>query len=212
MPAPGPGGPSCQDLLQQIIELLNEVAQRFNDALNDRHGLYEHHRRIADAHPEHGSWEGHERRYNQDRGDLRRKLAEWDADDDCRGFRLSPEQQTDMEEAREFGDKAFPERPAPAMRSGESEESAREGLRRFLPDSLVETVLVIGGIVVAAGIIACFATGVCEVAAVLGGLGYATAAAIAFILSRAGVRDTSDGPPIAAAGSPADEPTASAAA
>lgn len=62
-------------------------------------------------------------------------------------------------------------------------------LRQYLPDSLADTLIVVGGVAVAAAIVAGFATGVCEVVALLGG-GYATAAAIAFPLSRAGVRDT----------------------
>jgi len=46
------------------------------------------------------------------------------------------------------------------------------------------------GIVVVAGIIACFATGVCEVAAVVGGLGYATALLIMGLFRSAGIRDS----------------------
>ena len=73
-----PGGPGgCGELLQEIVDLLNELAQRFDDALDDRHDLYKYYRRLQDAHPEHGSWEGHGNRYNSTRDDLKRKLAEW---------------------------------------------------------------------------------------------------------------------------------------
>jgi hypothetical protein len=118
--SPGtPGGPDpCLDLLELIIHLLNEVAQRFNDAVNDRHNLFRDHRRLRDAGP-HGSWEGHQQRYASDQEKLRYKIAEWDADDPCRNYRLSPQQQEDLNEAREFGDKPFPSRPANTMREME---------------------------------------------------------------------------------------------
>jgi hypothetical protein len=44
----GPGGGNnCFDLLQAIIDLLNEVARRFNDAVDDLHDLYRYHREIS---------------------------------------------------------------------------------------------------------------------------------------------------------------------
>jgi hypothetical protein len=49
------------------------------------------------------------------------------------------------------------------------------------------------GIVVVAGIIACFATGVCELAAIVAGLGYATALLIMGLLRGAGIRDSGTG-------------------
>ena len=85
----------CLSLLEAIIELLNEVAQRFNDALNDPHNLFKYHRRMQDADPDHGSWDGHQNRYNEDRGRLRQKVAEWEIDERCRGYPLSRQQQED---------------------------------------------------------------------------------------------------------------------
>jgi hypothetical protein len=208
----GPGGGGCEDLLQAIIDLLNEVAQRFNDALNDPHGLYEHHRTPKDAHPDYGSWDGHRDRYNYDRDRLRHKLAEWDANDDCRGFRFNRQQQQDMDEAKEFAEKEFPARPAPSMsRSQENEQSVWDKLRQYLPDHIVEILIGLGAVVVAGAIIACFATGVCEFAAVLGGLGYATAALIMLLLRQAGVRDEPAGGPIASSEPAPDDGLPSAA-
>jgi hypothetical protein len=134
VPPGGPGGHDpCLDLLQTIIDFLNDVAKRINDALDDPHGLFEHHRRLKDAHPEHGSWDGHRDRYYYERGRLRQKLAEWDSNDDCRGFRLSRQQQEDLTEAREFGEKEFPERPARSLREGqEPEPSTRERIAESL--------------------------------------------------------------------------------
>ena len=126
---PAGGGPDrCMDLLAIIIELLNEVAQRFNDALDDRHHLYDFHRRIPDAHPDYGSWEGHQRRFLQDRDELRRRLLEWDNDDECRGRQLSTEHAAELAEAREFSGKEWPTRPL-AQRTQEdpaSDPSTRE--------------------------------------------------------------------------------------
>lgn len=135
-PPAGPGPDRCLDLLAIIIELLNEVAQRFNDALDDRHGLFDHHRRIRDAHPEHGSWEGHEQRFLEDRGRLRYRLAEWDADDECRGRQLSSEQASELAEARDFAGKDWPSRPA--RRSAEepaSDPSTRERMAEALREA-----------------------------------------------------------------------------
>jgi hypothetical protein len=108
--ATGGGGGGCDELLQAIIELLNEVSGRINAALDDKWGLFE------SPHPEHGSWGGHRDRFYYDRGRLRQKLAEWDSKDDCRGKRLSSEQQREMDEAREFAEREFPDRPAETMR------------------------------------------------------------------------------------------------
>src|SRR5262249_33159931 len=105
----GPGGPDpCLDILEAIIALLDEVAQRFNDAINDPHELFKYHRRARDAHPDYGSWDGHRDRYYYDRERLRQKVGEWDSNDDCRGYRLSDQQQRDLEEAEEFKNKEFP--------------------------------------------------------------------------------------------------------
>ena len=129
----GPGG--CGDLLQEIVDLLNEVAKRFNDALDDRHDLYKYYRRLQDAHPEHGSWEGHRNRYYSDRDDLRRKLAEWDSRDDCGDLELLPEQERNLREAREFSSKEFPTRPAASMRTAETEPDP--DLRRRITEALI---------------------------------------------------------------------------
>jgi Domain of unknown function (DUF4157) len=154
-----PGGPSgpdpCFDLLQAIIELLNEVAQRFNDAINDPHDLFKYHRRLQDAHPDYGSWDGHRDRYNYDRGRLREKLAEWKADDQCGDFKLSREQQEDLTEAEEFADKDFPAKPAPSMReTQEPELSVRERTARALRDAGVPAWAIAGLVVLVIAAIA----------------------------------------------------------
>lgn len=106
-----PEGPDpCLSLLERIIFLLDELAQRINDGLDDRHNLYKFHRRLRDSHPEHGSWEGHRQRFETERQELRDRLNEWD--NNCRGFMPSPQQQEDLNEAYEYKDREFPAEPA----------------------------------------------------------------------------------------------------
>ena len=76
--------------------------------------------------------------------------------------------------------------------NAENHGPASDYLRRThteIPSWLWPLVTVVG-IVVVAGIIACFATGVCEFAAVVGGLSYATAMMILGLLRSAGIRDS----------------------
>ncbi|MDQ1500952.1 MAG: hypothetical protein QOI86_4292 [Actinomycetota bacterium] len=193
----GSGG--CSDLLQAIIDLLNEVAQRYNDALNDPHNLFNNHRRVQDAHPDYGSWDGHRDRYYYDRDRLRQKLSEWEIDDDCRGYPLSKQQQEELQEAEEFRNKRFPERPAPSMSRSHEEagESVWDKLRKYLPEILVGALIAIAAIAAAVAIAACFASGACEFGLALAGLGILVAAGIAAALRAAGVRDEPSGEPMA---------------
>ncbi len=105
----------CLDLLQQIIELLDEVARRFNNALDDKYNLFKYRPGVNPEYPDKGTWDGHRNRYKYDRDRLRHKIAEWDSNDDCRGYRLNREQQEEFNEAKEFGEKEFPEKPSRAM-------------------------------------------------------------------------------------------------
>lgn len=201
---PGGGPDPCLELIQAIIEFLNDVAQRFNDALNDRHDLFRDHRGTKDAHPEHGSWDGHRDRYNYERDRLRRKIAEWDSNDDCRPFRLSRQQQEDLDEAREFGDKPFPDRPSPSMREAprEERESVWEKLRKYLPEILVGALVAIGAYFVAGAVVACFATGACEFAAALAGIGFLLVIGISAAMRAAGIQDSG---PVASSDDPGSD-------
>lgn len=201
---PGGGPDPCLDLILAIIEFLNDVAQRLNDALNDRHDLFRDHRGTKDAHPEHGSWDGHRDRYNYERDRLRRKIAEWDSNDDCRAFRLSRQQQEDLDEAREFGNKAYPERPSPSMREAPREvgESVWDKLRKYLPEILVGALIAIGAYLVAGAVVACFASGACEFAAVLAGVGFLLVIGISAAMRAAGIQDRG---PVASSDDPASD-------
>jgi hypothetical protein len=120
-----PGGPDpCLELIQQIIEFLEELARRINDALDDPHELFKYHRKISDAHPDYGSWDGHRDRYYYDRDRLRQKIAEWESNDDCKGYPLTQKQQYELTEAEEFKEKDFPEKPAPVMYEQKEEAPA----------------------------------------------------------------------------------------
>lgn len=187
------GHDPCLDLLQAIIELLDGVAKRFRDAQDDIHELFKYHRHINESHPDHGSWDGHRDRFYQERNDLKRKIAEWDANDDCGGFVLSPQQQEDLQEAREFGQKEFPSKPARALREAEEseQESTWDKLRGYLPGWVVQALIVLGVIAIAALLLLAFATGVGEVALACVGLGLVLGVAIKSAARASGVRDTS---------------------
>lgn len=123
----------CFDLLSEIIRLLEEVADRFRQAQEDRHRLFDFHRRAQDSHPEHGSWDGHREAYERRRQDLRRKLERWDNDDDCRMRRLSTAEQDELSDAREYAGREFPARPVPSMREAHAPGSDLEAeVRRGL--------------------------------------------------------------------------------
>jgi hypothetical protein len=183
-----PGRDPCMDLLEQIIALLDDVAKRFNDALDDEHGLFTDHRRVRDAHPTHGSWDGHADRYRYDQERLRTKLAEWEADDRCRGFPLSSHEEQEMAEAREFAHRPFPDRPAPAVARAQ-EESVWDRLRKYLSDHLVTVLMGVITVAAAAALVACFVTGACEIGLVLAGAGALVVIAVTAALRAAGVRD-----------------------
>lgn len=147
--AGSPGGPDpCMTLLQEIIFWLDEVAKRINDALLDEYELFKYYRRIKDSHPDHGSWDGHRDRYYRDRDQLRRKLAEWEADDDCRGRQLTLHQQEELDEAVRFKHKEYPTQPAEPTRRIVEEPSMREkvadALRRYgVPAFAIGTLVVL---------------------------------------------------------------------
>jgi Domain of unknown function (DUF4157) len=131
-----PGGPDpCLTILEQIIALLDEVARRIKDALDDPHQLFKYYRSTKNPHPDYGSWDGHRDRFYYDRDRLRQKIAEWESDDNCKGYPLSSEQKSELGEATEFKDKEFPGKPAPAMHEMEVEIDLREkianALRKF---------------------------------------------------------------------------------
>lgn len=132
--SPGtPDGPDpCLDLLQQIIELLNEVAKRISDALDDKWDLFKYRPGGNPEHPEAGTWDGHRNRYYYDRDRLRQKVAEWESNDDCRAYRLSKQQQEDLKEAEEFKEREFPQKPAKSMREAPEEPSFREKIAEAL--------------------------------------------------------------------------------
>ncbi|MFF3333628.1 hypothetical protein ACFYWX_29450 [Streptomyces sp. NPDC002888] len=190
---PTGGGGKCEDLLQAIIDLLNEVAKRFRDAQDDPHDLFKYHRHLDESHPEHGSWDGHRSKYDQKREELRRKIAEWEADDDCGKFRLSREQQEDLAEAREFGDKQFPTKPVRSLREAEEseQESIWDKLRKPLPDWVVKALIALGAVALAVVLVVAFATGAGEIALALAGIGLVLGLAIKAAVRAAGIRDTS---------------------
>jgi len=188
------GHDPCLDLLQAIIDLLDEVAKRFRDAQDDPHDLFKFHRHLNEAHPDHGSWDGHRDKFHEKRDELRRKVAEWDANDDCGEFRLSRQQQEDLIEAREFSGKEYPAKPARTLREAEEseQESIWDKLRRPLPGWVVNTLIALGAFALAVVLVVAFATGAGEIAVAVAGVGLVLGLAIKAAMRAAGVRDTSE--------------------
>lgn len=189
-----PGGGRCEDLPQAIIDLLDEVAKRFRDAQDDQHELFKFHRHLNESDPDHGSWDGHRQKYNEERERLRRAIADWEADDDCGGFQLSPRQQEDLAEAREFSAKEFPDKPSRALREAEEseQESIWDKLRKPLPDWVVDALIALGALALAVALVVAFATGAGEIALAVAGVGLVLGLAIKAAMRAAGIRDTSE--------------------
>ena len=130
----GPGDNRCFNLLQDLIFFLDELRRRISDAEVDANQLFRFYKKIRDAHPTYGSWEGHRQRFYEERDELRRRLAEWDSDDDCRGTPLSPEQEQELTDAREVAEREFPERPVQLTRDAAPVEEP--SLRDRIADAL----------------------------------------------------------------------------
>src|SRR5262249_13129985 len=132
-----PGGPDpCLQLLQEIIELLNEVARRIRQALDDKFDLFKFRPGPNPEHPEEGTWDGHRDRFYYDRERLRTKVAEWEKDDNRRGYPLSKQQKEELDEAYEFKEKEFPARPAPSMRQTQLEPEPELSFREKIANAL----------------------------------------------------------------------------
>ncbi|MGF6641352.1 DUF4157 domain-containing protein [Paraburkholderia sp. MM6662-R1] len=138
-----PGSPDpCGDILQQILDLLNLVADLINNALNDPHNLYKYFRDTP--HPEYGSWKGHRDNFYRERERLSLKIAEWEADDRCRGYPLSEQQQEELKEAYEYKEKEFPSKPAPSMYEEQESNPAGQPSTSSTWDNVLKVVIVLG--------------------------------------------------------------------
>ncbi|HAG84342.1 MAG TPA: hypothetical protein DCL61_25100 [Cyanobacteria bacterium UBA12227] len=105
----------CFDLLQKIKELYKEVKFRYEDLLRDKHNLYRNHYSIDQPHPDYGSWEGHQDRYDRKRAELQKFLTLWD--DHCKGDPdLVTYAQADIEDAENYAEIPAPERPLKSER------------------------------------------------------------------------------------------------
>jgi hypothetical protein len=76
--------PECDDLLQQIIDLINELKQRFQELLDDAQHLQWDNWSVSNPKPGVGSVEGHQIQFRQKQTRLRNKLNEWNTDN-CGG-------------------------------------------------------------------------------------------------------------------------------
>jgi hypothetical protein len=65
----------CEPIQREIDGLVYELEMREERLLMDEHSLYEYHRTLRLAHPDHGSWEGHIQKYQKIQQDLRLAIA-----------------------------------------------------------------------------------------------------------------------------------------
>jgi hypothetical protein len=66
----------CEPIQREIDGLVYELDMRVERLLMDEHSLYDYHRTLRLAHPEHGSWEGHIQKYLKLQQDLRVAIAQ----------------------------------------------------------------------------------------------------------------------------------------
>lgn len=67
----------CKSLLEEIIQFLNKIKQRYYELIEDKRGLQWDHWSVGDAHPEYGSVEGHQQQYRNWQQGLRKRLNDW---------------------------------------------------------------------------------------------------------------------------------------
>ena len=81
-------------------------------------------------------------------------------------------------------------------------ESVWDKLRKYLPEILVAALVAIAAYAVAAAVVACFASGACEFAAVLAGIGFLLVIGISAAMRAAGVQDSG---PVASSDDPGSD-------
>jgi RHS repeat-associated protein len=75
------GNPRCEELLQKILDVRNELAERAQELREDPQGLQWDHWTVP--HPKYGSVKGHQEAFVNKQRQVRRLLEEWN-DSDCR--------------------------------------------------------------------------------------------------------------------------------
>jgi hypothetical protein len=176
-----PGGPSdnCKYLFSLIKGIVVDLKERIEEALIDRHGLFKKYRSISTPHPDsYGSWDGHKQFFEKRQQDLQKARTRWLTencnDDDFDGGKKV------IDESEEYAfEKEFPSRPDPSRQPPSMFEKEETGIPKWVWELL--------GAAAAAALIACFATGVCEIGWIIAGLGFLARSAILWALEAAGV-------------------------
>jgi hypothetical protein len=150
-PAAGGGGPfdpACMEILGRIMSFLyggathtiggtavtgpalhRGVMERYVQLLEDSKDLYTNHRGIGEAHPQYGSWEGHQRALQGQQRGLRNALDEWRTRN-CGGSNggggVPADAQRQVRIASDWATRVVPDRPRKA-----SEATGQPAVRRY---------------------------------------------------------------------------------
>ena len=156
---------TCTAIIDCIEELIEQLVQRFSDIKNkggDRTTITGHQKRIKIVQEILKTLMG--------KALIACKQGEYD------------EELT--QEAEKWANK-------PVQKEGRDEEgeSVWDKLRKYLPESLVAGLIIIGAVTIAVALVACFSSGACEFALALAGVGLVLAAGITAALRSAGVKD-----------------------
>lgn len=93
--------PNCNDRNNKIKERVDELRQRFQDMVQDANNLYYHHYFTSQAHPQLGSYQGHQQQYDMKQKNLRRQMKEAE-DAGCT---------VDVDEAEDWATNSHPQSP-----------------------------------------------------------------------------------------------------
>lgn len=152
---------SCKAIIDCIEELIEQLAGRFHDIESK------------------GGDAGHEQRIKIVQNILKTLMTMARAT--CKQGEYDEEL---AKEAEKWANK-----PVQREIRGEEEESVWAKLRKYLPDILVVGLITIGAVAAGAALVACFASGACEFALALAGVGLVLAVGITAALKAAGVKD-----------------------
>lgn len=100
---------NCEQIFEKILNVLEELKQRYQEMLDDPYELYTKHHDLDQAHGKYGSWIGHKQQYDQKRSNLNKLLKKWH-EGLCQGD-ASRIQRDIIREAGEWGRIGPPDKP-----------------------------------------------------------------------------------------------------
>jgi hypothetical protein len=105
------GGGNCDGLFKSVADQLKLLEQLREEAAEDKQHLWELEQK-GECGPDGTTWSGHKQAYDGQRQTLAERIKEWEGQ--CPGMQLTPDQQEELEMARDYADPdndKFPDRP-----------------------------------------------------------------------------------------------------